>query len=163
MVLAANVPVISYVGDSLANSFSFPYPVFSDTQILVQAIDTTQGVIDTLVLGTDYTVSGLSSSNNGPASTCTVVLVNAGQAWLSGDNLALNWTLSITLNVPLAQTFSFRNQGDFYRTSLENSLDYQMMCIQQLQVNGYVLIDIVTGDFYRIFMVNGVLSQMQIT
>lgn len=162
MVLAANVPVISYVGDGSASSFSFPYPIFNDTQIVVQAINTSTGVIETLVLNTDYTVLRL-IVNQTQATPVTVQLTDLGQAWISGGNLATDWTLSIAYSVPFAQTFSFRNQGDFYRTSLENSLDYQMMCIQQLQVNGYVLIDIITGDYYRLFMVNGVLSQMQIT
>lgn len=162
MVLAANVPVNSYVGDGSANTFAFTFPVFEDDQILVTVINTVTGVTETLVLATDFSVTGLNVSG-GPASTGSIVLINAAQSWLSGGNLATDWTLSIVGNCQLAQTFSFRNQGDFYRTSLENSLDYQMMCIQQLQAGGYILIDIVTGDYYRLFMVNGVLSQVQIT
>lgn len=162
MVLAANVPVNAYVGAGSADTFAFTFPIFEDTQLIVTVINTVTGVIDVLTLATDYVVTGLNVSG-GPASTGSIELISAGQAWLNAGNLATDWTLSIVLNVQLAQTFSFRNQGDFYRTSLENSLDYQMMCIQQLQVSGYVLVDIVTGDFYRIFMINGVLSQVLVS
>lgn len=162
MVLAANVPVNSFVGNGSANAFSFTFPIFNQTHLLVSVINTLNGSAQTLTLATDYTVSGLNPSGE-PASTGTVTLVSAGQGWLSGGNLATGWTLAIILNVPLAQTFSFRNQGDFYRTSIENALDYEMMCNQQLQSAGYVLTDIVTGSTYRLIMVNGVLSQIQIS
>lgn len=162
MVLAAVVPVNSYVGAGSANLFAFTFPIFNQTHILVTVINTVTGVQETLTLATDFTVSGLNASGD-PASTGSITLVSAGQAWLSGGNLATNWTLSIILNVPLAQTFSFRNQGDFYRSALENALDYEMMCNQQLQAAGFVLTDIVTGYTYRLFMVNGVLSQMRLT
>jgi hypothetical protein len=160
MVLAASVPVNSYVGSGSASSFAFNFPIFAATDLLVTVLNTVTGVTDTLVLGTDYSCSTIQS---GIANTGTITLINASQAWLSGGNLATNWTLSIVINNPLAQTFSFRNQGDFYRSSIENALDYQMMCIQQLQVAGYVLVDIITGTMYRLIMVNGVLSQIQIS
>lgn len=160
MVLSANIPVNSYVGSSAASSFAFNFPIFNATDLLVIVFNTVTGITDTLILGTDYSCSTIPS---GIASSGTITLINASQAWLAGGNLATNWTLSIVIANPLAQTFSFRNQGDFYRTSIENAFDYQMMCIQQLQVAGYVLVDIVTGSMYRLIMVNGVLSQIQIS
>lgn len=160
MVLPAQIPVNSYVGNGSASSFAFNFPVFSQTDLLVTVLNTITGVVDTLILGTDYSVSTIPIDIAG---TGTITLINASQSWLVSGTLATNWTLSIVCNNPLAQTFSFRNQGDFYRTSIENALDYQMMCIQQLQVNGYVLVDIITGTMYRLIMVNGVLSQVQIS
>lgn len=160
MVLSAQIPVNSYVGNSSANAFPFNFPVFSQTDLLLTVINTTTGVVDTLILGTDYSCSTIPS---GQAGTGTVTLINASQVWLSGANLATGWTLSIVINNPLAQTFSFRNQGDFYRVSIENALDYQMQCIQQLGASGYILTDIVTGSQYRLVMVSGVLSQIQIS
>lgn len=160
MVLSAQIPVNSYIGNGSSNAFPFNFPIFSATDLLLTVINTVTGVVDTLVFGTDYSCSTIPS---GQASTGTVTLISSGQAWLSGANLATNWTLSIVINNPLAQTFSFRNGGDFYRTSIENALDYQMMCIQQLGASGYVLTDIVTGFQYRLIMVNGVLSQIQIS
>ena len=160
MVLSAQIPVQSYVGNSSSSSFAFNFPIFDPSDLLVTVINTVTGVIDTLVLNTDFSCSTIPS---GQAGTGTITLINASQAWLSGGNLATNWTLSIVINNPLAQTFSFRNQGDFYRTSFENALDYQMQCIQQLGATGYVLTDIITGSQYRLIMVNGVLSQIQIS
>ena len=159
MVLAAAIPVNSYVGSGSSNLFAFTFPIFDQTDLLVTAINTVTGVSDILILGTDYTVAGLSEDI---ASTGTITLISAGQAWLSTGNLATNWTLSIVINNPFAQNFSFRNQGEFYRTSIENALDYQMMCIQQLSLAGYILTDIVTGTQYKLIMVSGVLSQIQI-
>lgn len=159
MVLSSQIPVNSYVGNSSASSFAFSFPVFAASDLLVTVINTVTGVTTTLFLGTDYSCSTIAS---GIAGTGTITLINASQSWLSSGNLATNWTLSIVINNPLAQTFSFRNQGDFYRTSIENALDYQMMCIQQLGVYGYILVDIVTGLKYRLIMVNGVLSQIEI-
>lgn len=160
MVLAANIPVNSYVGSGSASSFAFNFPVFNPADLLVTVLNTITGISNTLVFGTDYSCSTIPS---GIASTGTITLINVSQAWLSSGNLATNWTLSIVINNPLAQTFSFRNQGDFYRTSIENALDYEMMCIQQLSVGGFILTDIITGLMYRLIMVNGVLSQIEIT
>lgn len=160
MVLSAQIPVNSYVGNNSASAFAFNFPVFNQTDLLLTVLNTVTGITATLVLSTDYTVSTIPS---GVASTGTVTLINASQAWLSGGNLTTNWILSIVINNPLAQTFSFRNQGDFYRTSIENALDYQMQCIQQLGVSGYVLTDIVTGLQYKLIMVSGVLSQIQVS
>lgn len=162
MVLAAGIPVNSYVGNGSSNLFAFTFPIFNQTDLLVTAINTVTAASDTLQLATDYTVSGLPASGD-IAGMGSITLVSAGQAWLSGGNLATNWTLSIVINNPYAQTFSFRNQGDFYRTSIENALDYQMMCIQQLTAAGYVLTDIITGTQYKLIIVNGVLSQIQIS
>lgn len=160
MVLSAQIPVNSYVGNSSASSFAFNFPIFDPTDIIVSVLNTVTGVYQTLILNTDYSCSTIPT---GQASTGTITLINASQAWLSGGSLETNWTLSIVINNPLAQTFSFRNQGDFYRTSIENALDYEMMCIQQLQAAGFVLTDIITGSQFRLIMINSVLSQIQIT
>jgi len=162
MVLAAQTPVNAYVGNGAANTFAFTFPVFDPTHLLVVVIDPS-GNATTLTLNTDYAVTGLNAAGD-PASVGSIVLVNNGQAWLTGANLTSLWTLSIVLNIPLAQTFSFRNQGDFYRTSLENALDYEMMACQQIQSGGFLITDIAQPTHtYRLVMVNGVLSQVQVT
>lgn len=162
MVLAATVPFVAYVGNGSANTFPITFPLFDQTDIIVLVVNTVTGVAESLDIGVDYSVTGLNSPGD-PATTGNIVLINASQAWLSAGNLATNWTLSIALNNPLVQSFSFRNQGDFYRTSIENALDYQMQCIQQLAGAGSVLTDIVTGFNYRLIMINGVLSQIRVS
>lgn len=132
MTLAANVPINGYVGNSGANTYAFTFPVFTQSQISVSVTSPSPDfTLYNLVIGTDYTVTGLNASGD-PASTGSIVLVNSSQAWLTGGNLITGWALVIQINVPYAQTTSIRNQGDFYRSALEDALDYDVMQIQQL-------------------------------
>lgn len=165
MVVAANSPINTYLGTGGTNTYPFTFPVFDSSQILVSVVGPATA-IETLVLDTDYLVSGLSASGD-PASAGNITLINAGQAWLTGGNLTDGWTLTVQSNFPLAQTTSIRNQGDFYRSALENALDnleYQIQQIQMLIDTGQLtLTDIITGSTYRLLMVNGVLSTQQIS
>lgn len=149
MTLAATPIVNSYVGTGGANSYSFNFPVFSAGDITVVVISPT-GVKSTLSLGIDYVVAGLYPIG-GPATTGSITLVNSSQAWLTGGNLTSGWTIAITRIVSLAQSTTFRNQGDFYQETIESALDYLMMAIQQLQqtLTAPVVpasITVVTGD-----------------
>ena len=160
MTVAVNSPVNSYLGNGASNSFAFTFPVFVASQLLV-IITSPTGTGYTLVYGTDYTVSGLNAAGE-PASTGTVVLVNASQAWMTGANLTTGWTIIIQSNFPIAQTTSIRNQGDFDRASLEDALDYITYLLQQNSVSSVTLTDTVTGFVYRLEIINGVLSQIRI-
>lgn len=160
MTVAVNSPINSYIGTGLSNSFPFTFPVFNSSQILV-IITSPTGTGYTLVLGTDYSVSGLNAAGS-PASQGTVGLINASQAWLTGANLTTGWTIIIQSNFPIAQTTSIRNQGDFDRAALENALDYIIYLLQQNSISSVTLTDIVTGYVYRLEMINGILSQVRI-
>lgn len=160
MVLAANTPINTYQGAGTTNSFPFTFSIFNGNNLLITV--SSPNLTEILQVGIDYTVSGISTVGQ-PATAGTITLINTGQQWLSGGNLANGWTLTITSNNPFAQTYSFRNGGDFYRTGLENALDYQMMCIQQLVLSGLTITDIVTETQWRLIMVNGVLSQIPVT
>lgn len=133
MTVAVVSPINSYVGNASASSFSFTFPVFLSSQILVTFVVTATGATTTGVLGTDYTVSGLNASGD-PATTGSITLINSSQAWLSSGNLNTGWTLVIQANFALSQTTSIRNQGDFYRAALENALDTLEYQIQQLEL-----------------------------
>ncbi len=165
MTVAANNPINEYVGDDSTNTFPFTFPVFNSSQILV-SVASEGGELDTLDLGTDYLVSGLNAAGD-PASSGTITLVNSGQAWLNSGNLATGWVITIQSNFAYAQTTSLRNQGDFYRSALENALDNLEYQIQQMQmligIGNVTLVDIVTGYTYRLIMVNGILSQQRIS
>lgn len=137
MTVALAVPFNSFVGNGSANAFPFTFPVFSSSQLLVTVTDAS-GNVTTLNLATDYTVTGLNAAGT-PASTGTVTLVNAGQLWLSGGNLATGYTLVIGFNGTYAQTYSIRNQGDFFRWFLEDALDYTMMVTQKLGTTALIL------------------------
>lgn len=163
MTLAAASPTISYVGDGATRSYSFPYPVFIQTHITITVI-APAGTSYLLVLGTDYTVSGL-SPNGSPALAGSISLVNSGQAWLTGANLASGYTITIQRVLPIAQLTSIRNQGDFYPETLEDALDYLAMISQQLNAvqNNPIYTDLVTGHTFQIVFVNDVLSQQRLT
>lgn len=176
MTVAANNPINSYVGNSGASSYPFTFPVFLSSQILV-TVTSPAAVTTILGLGTDYSVVGLNPSGD-PASTGSISLINASQAWLTAGNLTTGWTLTIQSNFPYSQTTSYRNQGDFYRASLENSLDNIEYQIQQLSMyilsiatgGGativqpvIILLDTVNGNSYQLLMVNGVLSTQQVS
>lgn len=132
MTLAAAGTTVSYVGNGSANAFSFPFLVFLQTHLSVTiSAPSPSTTVYTLNLGTAFTVSGLSPIGI-PAQVGSITLVNSGQAWLTGANLSTGYVLTISRVVPLAQTYSIRNQGDFYREFLENSLDYITMELQQI-------------------------------
>lgn len=160
LTLAAANPVVTYIGNGSANVFSFPFPVFSQGDIVVLVVSASQSYL--LAINTDYTISGLNSGD--PASVVgAVTLVSSGQAWLSGGKLATGYTIILQRVVSLAQLTSVRNQGDFYPEVIEDSLDYLMMAIQQIQAGVYVINDLVNGHTYRLVMINGVLSQVQVS
>ena len=161
MTVAVQTPINAYTSNGSASSYNFTFPDFLNSQILV-IVTSPLGVGYTLILGTDYSVSGLNASGD-PASAGTVNLINSGQAWLTGGNLTTGWSIIIQSNFPIAQTTSIRNAGDFYRSSLEDALDYLTYLIQQNGVSGMTLTDIVTGYVYRLEMINGVLSQVRIS
>lgn len=133
MTVAAVSPINSYVGNGGASSFAFTFPVFLSSQLLATIVYTSTGATTTLVLGTDYNVTGLNASGD-PASTGTIALINSSQAWLSAGNLATGYTLVVQSNFALAQTTSIRNQGDFYRSALENAIDTLEYQIQQIEL-----------------------------
>lgn len=133
MTLAAASPIITYTGSSSANSFSFPYPTYAQNDLVVTVKNLSTLVISTLILGTDYTVSGLNASGSPASSSGLVTLISASQAWLSGGNLATGYSLTIERVVSIAQLTSIRDQGDFYPETIEDSLDYLTMICQQLE------------------------------
>lgn len=175
MTVAATTPLVTYLGNGSTNLFPFSFQVFLGSQLTVTVqAPAPDSTIYNLQYGVDYTVSGLSPTGN-PAMPGSITLTNQGQIWLNAGNLLSNYTLTILRNVPLSQTSSIRNQGDYLRSYLEDALDTLEMQIQQLAVapqaaalqpvlsSGVFLIDQVTLATYQIFTVNGVLSSQQVT
>jgi len=166
MVVAANPRIDQYTGTGGTNTYAFTFPVFNSSQLLVTVIGPSIP-LTSLSLGTDYLVSGLSASGE-PASAGNITLVNSGQSWLTpSGNLLTDCTLTIQSNVAYTQPTSIRNQGDYYRSALENALDNLEMQIQQMNMliatGQFTMTDVVTGSVYRLIMVNGVLSTQQIS
>lgn len=161
MTVAVVTPINSYVGAGSANTFPFAFPVWNQSQFTVTVAPTTPGIAYQLTEGVDYSVAGLNPAGT-PASTGSITLINAGQLWLSGNNLATGWILTIVRTLALSQNTSIRNQGDFYRSSLEDALDYLTMLIQDQSTGIFILTDQVTAQQYLMVMINGVFSQIPI-
>lgn len=168
MTLSTTTNFNTYTGNGGTNIYAFTYEVFLSGDIVVSVTDL-DGLITTLVIGTDYTIQGL-VVGGGIATTGTITLVNASQAWLTAGNLTTGYIITISRIVPLKQLTSLRNQGDFFPEVIENSLDNIVMQIQQLQqtilnlgAGSLIFTDIVTGSTYRLIMVNGVLSTQQLS
>lgn len=163
MTLAASGTSVSYIGNGNVNTFSFSYLVFLQTHLSVTvAAPSPSTTTYNLVLGTDYTVSGLSPSGI-PAQAGSITLVNSGQAWLSTGQLATGYTITIDRVVPYAQTYSIRNQGDFYREFLEDALDYQEMQFQQQQTEITDLQDQITALQAQIAAILASITALQIS
>lgn len=161
MTLAAANPIVSYVGNNSTFIFPFPFPTYTQADLFVVVVGASQSYV--LTLGTDYTVADLNLTGTPASVEGAIELVDHSQAWLSDGNLASGYSLIIQRIVSLAQLTSLRNQGDFYPETIEDALDYEMMAIQQIQAGAYVIADLLNGHTYRLVMINGVLSQIQVT
>lgn len=182
MVVAVATPINSYTGTGGANTYPFTFSVFNSSQIAVTIKSPSSAnpanFAYGLVLGIDYLVTGLNAAGT-PASPGSIVLVNAGQAWLTGANLSTNWTLQIISNFALSQGSSIRNQGDFDRGFMEDALDNLEYQIQQLQQailatanlagaatlsNGILTFaDTANGHTYQVQITNGAWNFIQIS
>lgn len=116
-----------YVGNGNVDTYAYSFRIFDETDLLV-TVRNTSDVETTLVLTTDYTVTGVGDAGGG-----NVVLVNSGQAWLDGGgDLLTNYALTIRRVRPLTQTTDIRNQGSFFPETHEDSFDHAIMIAQQL-------------------------------
>jgi hypothetical protein len=108
-----------YVGDGSTATYSYTFRIFVNTDLLVTKRDTLN-TETTLLLNTDYTVTGAGDANGG-----TIVL--------TAGNLATDFVLSIRRARPITQETDIRNQGDFFPEVHEDSFDHSIMVDQAQQ------------------------------
>jgi hypothetical protein len=118
MTIATSTNRVDYTGNGSTTVFSFSFRIFANSDLVVTSA-TPAGVETTLVLGTDYTVSGAGSYNGGSV-TLTTALTN-GHA------------LTILRELDITQDTDLRNQGSFFAETHEDVFDRQTMIMQQLQ------------------------------
>lgn len=124
-----------YTGTGAVNTYSYTFKIFVETDLVVTVVNNTTGVESTLTITTDYTVTGAGETAGG-----TIVLVDAGQAWISGGNLSSDYSITIQRVLPLTQATDIRNQGDFFPEAHEDQFDRGVMIVQQLNAdNGRAL------------------------
>lgn len=106
--------------DATGSTATYPYTfkIFDESHLEVIKYDTNDDPT-TLVLNTDYTVSGVGSASGG-----NVVL---------SSNLTIHYDLVIRRKVPLTQTTDLRNQGTYYPENVEDQLDKHAMTDLQQQ------------------------------
>lgn len=117
MTIVSTTSRISYVGNGVTVSFAVPWRMLDPTFVLVQKVVTATGVATTLVLNTDYTVTGALS----PAGVVTTTV-----APLATE------TLVIAVNVPLTQNADYVPGDEFPAETHEAALDKLTLIAQQL-------------------------------
>ncbi|QDL30776.1 hypothetical protein [Serratia liquefaciens] len=116
MTVSTEISREEYTGNGVTTDFDYRFRVFSADELVVAVADTTEN-ISTLVLNTDYTVTGAGSRTGGK-----VKLVNP---------LANAWRISIERDLPVTQETDVRNQGNFFPEVHEDAFDKLTMLIQQ--------------------------------
>lgn len=116
MTVASEINHNQYVGNGVTTSFDYGFRIFKNSHLLVQVSDLDE-IVTTLVLNTDYTVTGVGSSG--------------GKVVLTAP-LSTGWGISIDRNLPIVQETDLRNQGTFYAETHEDAFDYLTMLIQRV-------------------------------
>lgn len=117
-MIPANVVKNSYTGNGATAIYSFTFPVFLATDLVVTVLDTF-GAVTVLALNVDYTVSAVPAPN--------------GSITLVAGNLTSGNTIIIQRVRPLTQTTDIRNQGNFFPEIHEDTFDNLTMLSQQIQ------------------------------
>lgn len=107
-----------YTGTGAVSTYSYGFRIYDEAHLLVTKV-TAAGVVSTLVLNTDYTVTGVRDATGG-----TIVLTTA---------LASGADLTIRRVLPLTQTTDIRNQTSYFPEMHEDTFDRCVMIDQQQQ------------------------------
>lgn len=107
-----------YVGNNIADTFSYTFKVADKTQLSVYET-TDLGVETLLVVDTDYTVGGVGNDGGG-----TIVR--------TGGALPTNYQWYIRSNYQETQLTAFNSQGAFFPDLHEDAMDKLTFLIQQL-------------------------------
>jgi hypothetical protein len=107
-----------YSGTNVANQVCpFPYVFFTNSDLVVETLSSTN-VLTTLVLGTNYSVSGANSAIGG---SVTIFLP-----------VPTTTKISITRNLPETQLVSFTTGDRFPASIMERALDRLTMLVQEV-------------------------------
>lgn len=118
MTISTTASRIAYTGNGVTTAFSFPYRFFANTDLVVVKVSTL-GVETTLVLTTDYTVTGADLDAGGTV-TCVV-------APAAGERLVIYRDMDYT------QEVDYTSGDSFPAETHERALDRLTMQNQQLK------------------------------
>lgn len=111
-----NDGTIQHIATGGETAFAYDFPLFDEEHIKVYETDTL-GVLNELILNTDYTVVGIGVQ---PGSGTLEIQLTAGQ-YPTGATSGHKFTLE--LNVPVERTSDFNQAGDFFAEVLNKELD----------------------------------------
>lgn len=117
MTVASSTSRSDYTGNGVTTAFTGSFRILDQTHITVYRTQISTGVITTLALTTDYTVSGV----GGTSFTVTCLVAPTSDQ-----------RISILRNVPLTQASSYPTNDVFPSTTTETALDKLTMLVQQL-------------------------------
>lgn len=128
MTLSSAINRMDYTGNDSTATYSFSYRIFADSDLVVTVVKTSDASETTLVLDTDYSVTGAGAASG------SITLIDTGQDFMSASSyLDTGYTLVIRRVRPITQTTDIRNQGDFYPETHEDVFDKLTMVDQQQQ------------------------------
>lgn len=107
---------LPYVATAGQTTFAYSWPMYANSDLAVYKI-TTAGVISTLVLTTDYTVTGVGTQPGGN------VILNVGA--LVGENII------VTGDLPESRASNYTAAGDFTKESINESFNKVIQIAQQ--------------------------------
>lgn len=119
MSLSSETNTANYTGNGTTDTYSYPFKIFSQSDLLVIEKLISTGAETPLALSTDYTVTGVGSPSGG-----SIVLV--------AGNLPSTKKLFIRRKMTLTQVTDIRNLGAFYPSIHEDVFDKLVMMIQEL-------------------------------
>ncbi|MEQ9887602.1 hypothetical protein ABRP55_13735, partial [Pectobacterium zantedeschiae] len=117
MTVSTEISHEEYTGNGVTTTFPYRFRITNSSFMLVKTADL-DGNETTLVLNTDYTLTGVKSYSGG-----NVVLTNA---------LPIGWRILLERNMPLLQGTDLRNQGSYFAEVHEDTFDYMTMLIQKV-------------------------------
>lgn len=106
-------PRIQYVGDGMQSTFTYPFPIFEDSNIEVYIGDTLQTATS------DYTVSGAGEDNGGSVS------------FLSAPSASE--TITLIRNLSVKRETDFQESGEFRAKVINDELDKIIAMLQEVE------------------------------
>ncbi|WP_112288783.1 hypothetical protein [Rahnella sp. AN3-3W3] len=117
MTVSTEIDSEQYIGNGLTTTFPFRFRILQNSNMVVTRINLSD-VETVLVLGTDYTLTGVGGYYGG-----NVVL---------SSPLPNGYGLTLVRDLPITQETDLRNQGAFFAEVHEDAFDKLTMLIQQV-------------------------------
>lgn len=116
-------PRNQYTATAAQATFDYDFPIFDQTHLVVEQTLASDGSTSTLLLTTDYTVSGVGDATGGAITIVTPANINA------------NDIITIERDVPIARSSDYITGGDFKAVTVNKDIDLIIMMLQELELD----------------------------